>query len=182
MRGIYRIKNNLTGKVYIGNTNSYEEIKILKAGLHDNEMLQSDFITFKENNFIVETVIEDIPEHEDINKITEEVILHENPYYNKFSIKEKSDKEKLCEIFNPVVMEGLWGEKVYIPKENSIFVNQVIGQIKEIIKKSKVKPSKMKGITAPKMSKIMKGTQSITLEDIETIASNCKKKPKLIFE
>jgi len=171
MKGIYRIKNNLTGKVYIGNTNSYEERKILRAGLHDNEMLQSDFNSFKENNFIVDSVIEDIPEHEDIKKITEEVVLHENPYYNKFSIEEN----KIVEV-PKIVLE------VPITKEKSSFVVNITDQLKEIIKQSGVRQSKMKGVPAAKMSKILNGIQCITLEDIEMIANSCNKKPKLIFE
>ncbi len=182
MKGIYRIKNKLTGKVYIGNTNSYEEIKLLKAGLHDNEMFQGDFNSFKENSFVVEPVIEDIPENEDLNKITEEVILHEDPYYNKFSIKEKSAEEKLNEIFNPITLNGLYDKVTSIPKENSIFVTEVTSMVKEIIKQSGVRQSKIKGLSPPKMSKILNGMQCITLEDIELIADNCNKKPKIIFE
>jgi hypothetical protein len=178
MKGIYRIKNKLTGKVYIGNTNSYEEIKILQAGLHDNEMLQGDFNSFKENSFVVEPIIEDIPEHEDVNKITEEVILHEGPYYNKFSIKENN---RLLVNPTPKTHPELF-PIITISSEKSSFVVGVTEQIKEIMKQSGVRQSKINGLPAPKMSKILNGMQCITLEDIEMIADNCKKKPKIIFE
>jgi len=178
MKGIYRIKNKLTGNIYIGNTNSYEELKILKAGLHDNEKLQSDFNSFKENAFIVESIIEDIPEHEDIKKIIEEVILHENPYYNKFSIKEKQIVEAPKTILEYPIPEGLFS--TYNKKSN--FAPEVIIQLKEIMKQSGVRQSKVKGVPAAKMSKILNGMQCITLEDIEMIADSCNKKPKLIFE
>lgn len=63
MKGIYRIKNNITGMMYIGATFNYRNRvdnhkSSLKNCKHQNKALQSDVITYGLNNFTFEIVQE----------------------------------------------------------------------------------------------------------------------------
>lgn len=54
--GIYQIKNNKSGKVYIGSTNNLDKrkkqhFKELAEGRHINKALQQDFTKYGENAF-----------------------------------------------------------------------------------------------------------------------------------
>ena len=58
---IYKITNLINKKIYIGSTINYERHKQkhlwkLRHGLHENSILQNDFNTFGESNFLFEIV------------------------------------------------------------------------------------------------------------------------------
>lgn len=69
--GIYRIKNLVNGKIFLGSSlnlhgksNSFKFQ--LKSGLHVNSELQKDFNTFGEDNFVFE-IVDTLEPKEDIS-------------------------------------------------------------------------------------------------------------------
>ena len=81
---IYQIKNNVNGKIYIGQTKDFNRrarnhMSDLKKGTHHNAYLQASFNKYKQENFSI-TVIEettsdlvDIKEQQYITSIPAEV-------------------------------------------------------------------------------------------------------------
>lgn len=99
--GVFRIKNSVNGKVYIGSSNDLVAVWNsqrfqLEAGLHSCASLQSDWKTFGAENFTYE-IVEEIQAKDDMQedyrkdiKALEELILEElQPYGEKGYNKKK---------------------------------------------------------------------------------------------
>lgn len=112
--GIYRIRNVVNEKMYIGQSINVEKrlqthLKELQSGEHANYILQKDFDNYKEENFVFEKI--HTCEEEFLNPMEKYFIEKYNTTYNGYNIKNgnsavkskyknKSLKEKLLEKFN----------------------------------------------------------------------------------
>lgn len=89
---IYKIINNINGKVYVGQTINIVKRKNahynqLKNKKHHNKALQKDFLLYGENNFSFCYKEYEISNRKELNDLEIKAIEVENSYWNGCGIK-----------------------------------------------------------------------------------------------
>lgn len=115
--GIYRIKNKINGKVYIGSSinlrkRKREHFNCLRLGIHHSRHLQRSFDKYKEENFDFE-VVEYIENKDVLLKTEQEYIDKLRPYRRDkgYNMSRKASGVCLIGEDNPRYGIGLKGDK-----------------------------------------------------------------------
>ena len=85
-KGAFTITNNVTGKVYVGSSNTDLDQRInyywenLLLGIHHNEELQSDFNFYGSENFFINVISKNCQSENEVRQLREQLI-----YENRFN-------------------------------------------------------------------------------------------------
>lgn len=88
---IYKIINNINGKVYVGQTININRRKNahynqLKNKKHHNKVLQKDFLLYGEDNFSFYYKEYEISNRKELNDLEIKTIEIENSYWNGYNL------------------------------------------------------------------------------------------------